>query len=287
MKPFQLNQLMEAIEGLKTPRAKAPEPAPLAGDGLALKRSIDISAFRAPAQAPANPSHTAAVPTPVVQSPVRQAPAESVAAPHMDSAESTVANRRRTGLWLNGVPLLLLVAIAAFIYVRHLFVEQRCLAAQADAQRLEDNWRGISAELNAARPDGDRAAAFIDGVTRVSDMRSRLHWTAALQRLVAVTPANIELQNLEIRENRATGNGWALSIVARGALSRKQADDFVSTVQDELGRIFDCEVNCRISRAGEEGLLASGAGRGFEFTAAGKIIPGNKRVPKDPGNNAP
>jgi CheY-like chemotaxis protein/Tfp pilus assembly protein PilN len=257
LKPFHLDDLLEAIGEMERQRHLAREPSPRRGPTAI--RSVQKWVSRSDLQ-----------PVTADRNALNPPLAATANRPCAAGNSSACDNHSRLRIWMNAATVLAMVAVAGLLYTGYRQAEERRVAVSNELQRAQVTWEAVSGDLEKARQDGERAEKFTERARRVTNECARLQWSSALQRIAACTPAHVQLQDIRLRQVGNSGDAWSLRIEARCPGTRLDANAFRCDIQQALGTVFNYGVNARIEQMEEVPADAAG-GPAVTFTIVAAI----------------
>lgn len=269
LKPFHLDSLLRAvgeIERRNVVREKPPSPA------AAVVRLRPDRVSAPPVRVLPDPVPVGVAPCPP------QAPIP--ARPQWIRIESDEQRRGRR-IWTSAAVVL---ASVVLFCVWYFLAAGRSAAALDELRGLEARWAVVAGELQDARRIGKRFEDFANRAAQVTEERKAHHWSSTLQRIVACTPAWIQLRNIRLRRDGSGEAAWLLRIGAKCAGNRLDADAFRLQIQQELEKVFADVVKTRFDEM--EDIPAATAGLNGDtavvFTIVAAIGAGGKPTEESP-----
>jgi len=258
LKPFHLDGLLKAINGLATRRpvvlkpaaAPAPTPSPLAVSGRDLRAAVGstTSDDNAKETFEASPvDETSWRPSLPVENKIERSP-----------LLRTHAHRGQTGH--PRFPRDILIALGSFAvlavgfatWYHYLSAEDALLSTEVG--RLDREWAAVSSELADAHLMQLHIAAFLKKAGQIAEESQSGKWTLALRSIAVSAGADTELRVIHVWKNPDDPLGRLLRIegVSTGVEPRIVADRFSRELQVELSRYFQIKEGCRFERLDDE-----------------------------------
>jgi len=235
IKPFRLDRLIEAIDGLGARSQAIPKTLPRRDETFPSAPLVSSP----PSQPRGDSGKTAAAP--------------ATACSHLavgyreqrnDASSATGDYNPREFFGLRRLPRIrtgIVVAIcaamaSAFFMVRRSTIETRCEMLSADLAKVEREWAGISKEMEGAERAREAFQELLSLPKRVEQDRARPRWTWALRSVAVAGRDGIELQDIHARQvDGAPGacefrtDGFSF-----GRDARATADSFRLKIEQEL-----------------------------------------------------
>ena len=223
-KPFGLQELLQAIQEVEQRRVLQGKPT---------------SQAIAPRSTPKKP--VLASPAPIITksadvvsrvSATRPPGAISVSAARLPDA--ITESDQRSPFWTIS---LVVVSVTALLWGWHLAAEGRTANALMEARALEERWSLAAEKLEAVKQEAARGEESADRAAKVTTEFQRIRWATALEKIVACTTTQMQLQEFWVRQDLDGSNApnrWLLHIAAQYAGSGLDADSFRLKLKKEL-----------------------------------------------------
>jgi len=223
-KPFGLQELLQAIQEVEQRRVLQGKPT---------------SQAIAPRSTPKKP--VLASPAPIITksadvvsrvSATRPPGAISVSAARLPDA--ITESNQRSPFWTIS---LVVVSVTALLWGWHLAAEGRTANALMEARALEERWSLAAEKLEAVKQEAARGEESADRAAKVTTEFQRIRWATALEKIVACTTTQMQLQEFWVRQDLDGSNApnrWSLHIAAQYAGSGLDADSFRLKLKKEL-----------------------------------------------------
>jgi hypothetical protein len=106
-----------------------------------------------------------------------------------------------------------------------------------EARALEERWSMAAEKLEEAKQEAARGEESADRAAKVTTEFQRIRWATALEKIVACTTTQMQLQEFWVRQDLDGSNApnrWSLHIAAQYAGSGLDADSFRLKLKKEL-----------------------------------------------------